>query len=321
MKFTLVSSTLVLGLLQSSAIDIANFSAETNNRFANDPSFVGAGFDFSGVGRTSNGRWGTLLGDNYFVTANHFEPAIGQSLNFVAGNSSSSPTFSYSIAGRFPIAGTDLVISYFNEAVDSSIARYGFNTNNANMVSDLGLGDSELFLLGDRVPNAAGTVFDIVVGTNQAESFFEENTTVVLAPGPVANTFATPADFDQVVSFANASTDDAFTAFEAQLESGDSGSPLFSVVNGELRVEGLAFAVVEDPGFAGNFEDSFGPAGGPTDPLEEREGTLFTYLGSYTDELNGAIALVPSPIPEPSSFLLAATAAGFSFARRRRAVL
>ena len=108
-------STLFNRITKSRDAIVANYSGPTNDRFDNDPSFVGAGLDFSGVGRTTNGRWATLIGDNYFVTAIHF-PATGN-VQFLADNDPSGTVFQYTVAGSFNVPGTDIRIGYFNEAV------------------------------------------------------------------------------------------------------------------------------------------------------------------------------------------------------------
>ncbi len=296
------------------AIVVANYSSATNDRFANDPSFVGAGLDFSGVGRTSNGRWATLIGDNYFLTASHF-PASG-TVQFLPGNDPSGTVFQYTVAGSFAVPGTDIRIGYFNQSVDPSIARYSYNTNNANAVVDLGLGSATLYTSGDQVPGAAGTIFDHVVATNQAESWFEEGTNTVDAPNPGGNTntFMNNANFDQIVTFENLPVDDAnnFETYESQLQGGDSGSPLFSDQGGTLRVEGIAYAIVT-PGLQGDFDT---PPGQPA--LEIRAATLYSYLGSYDSDIQNAIANVPDPIPEPSAVFLGVLATLGGIVRRKR---
>lgn len=297
----------------SSGIVVANYSSPVNDRFDNDPSFVGAGLDFSGVGRTTNGRWVTMIGDNYFVTAIHF-PATGN-VQFLANNDPSSTIFQYTVAGSFNVPGTDIQIGYFNEAVDPSIARYTYNTNNANALADLGIAGATVYTSGDRVAGSTGTILDHVVAENQAESWFEEGTNVIQVPGPggVNNTFGSNADFDQIVMFENISTDDAnnFENSESQLQSGDSGSPLFSNQGGTLRIEGIAWAVVPPPGFTGDFDTT---ASG----FEERPGTLYSYLGSYDAGIQTAISNVPVPIPEPSvpALGILGLLAGMAFRRR-----
>ena len=279
----------------SSGIVVANYSSSVNNRFDNDPSFVGAGLDFSGVGRTTNGRWVTMIGDNYFVTAIHF-PATGN-VQFLANNDPSGAIFQYTVAGTFNVPGTDIQIGYFNEVVDPSIARYTYNTNDASALTDLGIAGTTVYTSGDRIAGSTGTILDHVVAENQAESWFEEGTDVIQVPGPggINNTFSDDADFDQIVMFENISTDDAnaFENSESQLQSGDSGSPLFSNQGGSLRIEGIAWAVVSPPGFTGNFDTT---ASG----LEQRSGTLYSYLGSYDTDIQTVISNVPAPIPEPS---------------------
>jgi len=279
----------------SSGIVVANYSSSVNDRFDNDPSFVGAGLDFSGVGRTTNGRWVTMIGDNYFVTAIHF-PATGN-VQFLANNDPSGAIFQYTVAGAFNVPGTDIQIGYFNEVVDPSIARYTYNTNDANALTDLGIAGTTLYTSGDRIAGSTGTILDHVVAENQAESWFEEGTDVIQVPGPggINNTFSNDADFDQIVMFENIPTDDAnaFENSESQLQSGDSGSPLFSNQGGSLRIEGIAWAVVSPPGFTGNFDTT---ASG----VEQRSGTLYSYLGSYDTDIQTVISNVPAPIPEPS---------------------
>src|SRR5262245_30867025 len=40
--------------------------------------FIGAAFNWSGVGQTVNGQWGTMISPSFFVSANHFHPGIGE---------------------------------------------------------------------------------------------------------------------------------------------------------------------------------------------------------------------------------------------------
>jgi hypothetical protein len=254
-----------------------------------------------------------MIGDNYFVTAIHF-PATGN-VQFLANNDPSSTIFQYTVAGSFNVPGTDIQIGYFNEAVDPSIARYTYNTNNANALADLGIAGATVYTSGDRVAGSTGTILDHVVAENQAESWFEEGTDVIQVPGPggTNNTFSNDADFDQIVMFENIPTDDAnnFENSESQLQSGDSGSPLFSNQGGTLRIEGIAWAVVPPPGFTGNFDTT---ASGS----EQRPGTLYSYLGSYDTGIQTVISNVPSPIPEPSipALGILGLLAGMAFRRR-----
>jgi hypothetical protein len=285
----------------SQAIETANYTSATNDRFANDPSFVGAGFDWSGVGRSSDGRWATLLGDNYFITADHFEPDVGTNVSFIAGNSLTSPTFTYAVAGRIPIAGTDLVVSYFDHCVDSSIARYDYTTTAADSLADTGLAGETLFMSGDKVAGAAGSVADHIVGTNQAESWREDGSNTMQTP---ENTvlFGSSANFDELITFETipGDTSNTFEFYESQLQGGDSGSPLFSTSGTDLILQGLGYAIAND--LPGNFIDTPGPAGSIFDPFEDRDATFYSYVGSYATDIDTAIASVPvCTIPEPTT--------------------
>src|SRR5690349_5493775 len=67
------------------ALTVQGYSAQTAgmyDRFLNDPSFIGSGYNWSGVGRGINtisnadvGSWGTMISPSYFISANHFSPA------------------------------------------------------------------------------------------------------------------------------------------------------------------------------------------------------------------------------------------------------
>ena len=285
------------------AVTVSNYTAATNNRFTNDPSFVGNGFDWSGVGRSSSGRWATLIGDNYFISANHARPGVGETISFIAGNSATDPTFTYTVAGGFQVSGTDLWIGYTNEVADSSLSRYAYSTTPADTLADVGLPNMDLYVSGDQVSGSAGSVTDHVVGTNQAESFRNTGTTSMATPQWTVN-FASSAGFDQLVMFANQTGDNTLniTAHEAQLQGGDSGSPLFAGSGGILTLQGIAYAVsAGSNALPGNFVDTAGPANSPQDPLENRDASYFTYVGSYESQIASTIAQIPSPVPEPSS--------------------
>lgn len=317
MNKTVFPSQLLLGAILwlgaatiSGANDVANHSAETNDRFQNDGSFIGNGYDFSGIGRTQDGNWATRIGSNYFISANHFHPGTGENVKFYSSNDPSGPSYTYATAGGFHIAGTDLWIGYFNEALDSSLKTYSYNTTAANSLADTGVANTDVFMLGNSITSdaaygGAGKLTDVVVAQNQAESWLEAGTTTVVAPG-VNNNFASAAGWDQIVTFKNLSgdTENTFKNHEGQLQSGDSGSPLLSFAGGELIVQGIAYAVVTGGGgLTGNFIDTLGPSPSP-DPYEKRVASFYTYTGSYHTNIQSTVANIPAPVPEPSAGML-----------------
>ena len=319
----MVKNLLAAAFLSTSlanAIVVSNYTAAANDRFTNDPSFIGALFDFSGVGRStdpSRTAWATLIGANYFISADHYHPLVGSTIQFSGGNSPSSPTFTYTVAGGFLVPGTDFWIGYTASAMDITLPRYSLNTTPAATIADTGVAGVNLFTMGDQIPGEPGGPMAQTVGSNQGESFFATGSSTMASPQTTI-TFTTPAAFDQIVVFENLPGDNTlnFTPSESQGELGDSGSPLFAVSNGSLVLQGTAWAVANLPG---NFIDTPGAPGSPTDPIEDRNATFYTYTGSYQSAIAATIAMIPSPppIPEPSTLLLIFSSLPLLFAHRR----
>ena len=113
------------------AMTIRAYSPALHDRFysGSNKNFIGAAYNFSGVGFGSAGHWATLLSDNYFITAAHYSPAIDETVTFYSTNSRSGNKFTYTVASltRITTAGgqlTDIMIGRLNTAVNSSITRY-----------------------------------------------------------------------------------------------------------------------------------------------------------------------------------------------------
>ncbi len=94
------------------------------------------------------------------------------------------------------------------------------------------------------------------------------------------------------------------TGFEAQLQGGDSGSPLMVPVGGTLMLAGIAWAIG-----TGDID--------PTASVEQRPVSAFTYTGSYTDEI---VTLVPElvTVPEPAAAVATAEFLASGLLLRRR---
>ncbi len=74
---------------------VRGYSAGTANfydRFNNSPQFIGNPFDWSGIGRSAGGRWGTMVSANYFLSAAHFAPGAGETLTFYGTNDLNGPS-------------------------------------------------------------------------------------------------------------------------------------------------------------------------------------------------------------------------------------
>lgn len=308
-----------------SQTDIDNFSTETNDRFANDPSFVAAGFDFSGIGRTTqnDGRFATLISDNVFLTANHFR-AAGE-VTFFAGNDPTSTPIVRTITGGQQIGTSDFFIGVLDSAVPTTITRYNFFTGGLDLVTnELGqasvtslapgadindtpttasiarINGPTVFLGGISPTPGFSDVTNLTIGTNQVE-FVQENSVIGMGSGAIENSIA-------LITIRNQVGDVGFntTLFEADLNGGDSGSPLFSVDDNGLTLLGLG---------SGSGEINLGT---DTDPID-RDASIFSFTGNYSDEIQSFInANAISSIPEPKTSLLLLLSIGFLRFRNRR---
>ncbi len=314
-----ILSILLLSFLSVRAqTTINNFDTLTNDRFANDPSFVGAGLDFSGIGRTTqgSGRFATLISDNVFLTANHFR-AAGE-VTFFADNDPNSTAIVRTVTGGQQLGDSDLFIGIFDRALPSSINRFGFSTQSLDLADNI-LGQTFLSSLApgadvsDTVATASTiainngpTVFlggispslsfsnatSLTIGTNTVEAV-QENSII----GAVSNSIA-------LLTFRNEVGDAGFnvTAFESDLNGGDSGSPLLTEVNGELVLLGL--------GSGSGSVDLGGDIG-------SRDTSIFSFTGNYSDEIQDFIDI--NAVPEPSTTVLMLLVLPSLFLRQRRA--
>ncbi len=274
-----------------SATSIQSFSAATNDRFANDPSFVGAAYDFSGVGRDALGHWAVMLSPTVFLSAHHHQP-VG-SLIFYPGNDPAATPETVMIDEGQRIGGTDLYIGRLDSPVSAAIKTYSFVTIPPGSINTLS--NAYVFMNGIS-PTTAGygsgspDVTDQTVGTNLIEGFQSE-LTVGSAVG------------DAIFTIRNLAGDGIYgygvTTHEAQLAVGDSGSPLFALSGGNLVVAGISWAV-------GTLNLAIGP----------REFSAYTYTGSYTGAIEDYIEV--AAVPEPSSLLLISASAMLLGLRRRK---
>ncbi len=297
-----MAAAITLTSIADASISIQSFTAATNDRFANNPSFVGAGYDWSGVGRDSLGHWVTMITPNVFLSAKHYHPGspgtgIGTSVTFYPGNDPSAPSVSGVVAGAQQIGGTDLWIGYLANALPSSIAHYSTITipiASATFATS-GLAGALTFISGNSVTDTgygAVTATDYAVGTNVVEGFFT-NVTDGTSYG------------DTLVTVRNQTGDNVYgytmTTSEAQLTGGDSGSPMMVTSGGNLYVAGIAWAI-----------GTYDIAPGPT--VATRDISLYTYTGNYDTAIQSYIDLYS--VPEPSVLMLFAGVV--VFIRRRR---
>lgn len=282
------------------AISIQNFTPATNDRFANDPAFTAAAYDWSGVGRAADGKWVTMLSSNVFIGANHYHPGlpgsgVGTTVSFFAGNDPGATPISGTIAGAQQIGSTDLWIGYLASPLPGSIASYGIATipltgatYGASSVAN------QFAYLSGLSPTVGGygasPLTNQATGTNRIEGF-QQSLTVSGSTG------------DVLFLAENLPGDPGFvmTSFETDVNGGDSGSPLMTISGGNLVVSGIAWA-------SGTTDIDPGPG------TSTRNLAVYTYTGNYTTAIQAYITA--HAVPEPSTLALLAVA--FLFIGRKR---
>ena len=281
----LIHVLLLSGIAPLSAIQIANFDTLTNDRFANDASFVASQFDLSGV--AFNGRWATMISPNVYITAEHFAPAAGGSITFYASNDPNGTSVTRQISTtRQQIGSSDLFVGTLDAALPAGFSFYDFATedistapNGPGSFAQSPYNGANAYLFG-RSPSSFPSSQNIAVGRNALDRIFLNQT----AAGNTGDAIGATDDRPDGVTF------------EAMLESGDSGAPLF-VENSEggLTIVGINWFIGND---------------GTNDLLGA------SYLGNYDAEIQAFIDA--NPVPEPSSLLLLLSVAGGLFILRRR---
>jgi len=260
------------------AISIDNFTAASNDRFSNDANFIAAADDLSGVGRDTAGHWATLIGPNIFLSATHSHPAVNSTIYFYPGNDPAAIPVTRTVAGAQQLSGTDLWIGHFATAVPSSIAWYPY--------ADVLIDDVEHFFLTSYANDyaymagisptttgyGASNLTDMAVGENHVEWFYEGVTAGSSTGDVLALIQNEPGDGFYGYTY---------ETYEAFLQGGDSGSPLFLVTGGGIQVAGTAWAISEVE-----------IAEGVMRPI-----SIYTYTGNYTTAIDGYMDayLVPEP--------------------------
>jgi hypothetical protein len=299
--FAILAAFGALAQVGQAATSIQNFSAATNDRFANNPAFIGSAWNWSGVGRSNNDTWGTMITSSVFLSANHYHPGVGNQMTFFPGNNPGGVPVTRTVVSGQRIGSSDLWLGFLNATLPTTITAYDFSReaiSEANFVVS-GLNDVPVFL-GGVTPTGSG--YGVVsatvqtVGTNRLEGFWENLTVGSTGTGDVLLTVQNLAG-DGVFGYTH-------TNFEAQLQGGDSGSPLMVSSGGRLMLAGIAWAV--------------GPGDiDPTALVANRPVSAFTYTGSYTDKI---VTLVPelAIVPEPASALATAVFLASGLLLRRR---
>jgi hypothetical protein len=286
----LVTALVVPSMHCDAAIAISNFTPAENDRFAGSSSFFPGSADFSGVGRSADGRWVTMISPNVFISATHYHPADGESVTFYSGNSTALPV-TRQISGSQQIGTTDLWIGYLDSSVGPTIKVY--NRVSSPYVSS-GLSGA-LVVMSGISPTTTGygssSLTNQAIGTNRVEGF-QANITVDGSTG------------DAIFSVNNPATEGSFTVtdHEAQLAVGDSGAPLFQLSGTTLFLAGMNWAV-------GIVDID------PSPVVANRDFSVYSYVGTSDLAISNYIAT--HPVPEPSVFFSLVLGLGLVIRRKR----
>lgn len=273
------------------SLSIQNFDPTANDRFADDPAFIGSAYDWSGVGRGADGSWGTMISPNVFISANHYHPGVSGTLTFYSNNDPSSTPITATIAGGQQIGTSDLWIGYLDSALPSTVENYSYATiplTTGNYALS-GLANSSVLMSGLSPSLGYTATTNQTVGTNRVEGF-----QAALTSGGSTG--------DVLFTIDNQAGDPGYTLtpYEASVNVGDSGSPLMLTSGGQLTVAGIAWL----------------EGTGDISPGVTRNLSVYTYTGNYATPIAAFVAL--HAVPEPAAASLACLGAALAFSRRRR---
>jgi hypothetical protein len=272
-------------------------SSPANDRFVDSPSFIGAPYDWSGVGN-NGGSWATMISPSYFVSANHDHPAPGSTITFHLDNNPNGPTESYTVDSTFYQTqyggqGSDLYLGKLTTPVSSNIAKYPV----LSLGSDAAYTNMPIYTYG--YPNR--------VGMNNINGDFLYSEDGVSPPTlhHGINDLNLPGYGLTRVMYYSYNATGGQGANEAYLEGGDSGGPSFAVWNGALALLGIHF--VDD----GRVYDG-APSGDSFVPF---------YVNQLDANMVGeqvTLSVVPEPVTMVSLFIGLAGLAGHIRKRIRK---
>ena len=288
---------LLLGTVSGrAAIAIDGFSSDANDRFANNAaSFIGANYNWSGVGRTTSSRWGTLVSRNVFISANHYHPAVDSLFEFYPDNDPNATPVTRTVASGQRIGTSDVWVGVLSTPVPESIATYDFPNEQINNFTEFTHSSiyEEVAWMWGLSPTVFSVPTDMAVGRNMLDNWYDHDT----------NPDDTLGD-DAIMAVRNLSGDKNYVSYEAYLQSGDSGGPLFTLdTDDQLLLTGINWFIDQDVLIPG---------------LGSRDISGFSYLGNYANDIQTIINAHPVPEPEISGMFVGIVVMTVGIFRRRQ---
>jgi V8-like Glu-specific endopeptidase len=276
--FTLLCVFTCVASNASADILIQGFTANSNDRFANNPGFVLNGRNLSGVGVTNGGGangygiWATLISPNVVIAANHYQPT--GPIFFYPNNNPGSTPFSYSVVNSQRIGTTDLWLGRLNAPVDASISYYAFATEflsspNSNL-ANAGTFQGENGYVFGVSPSTRVPTQDVAVGRNIITGYLENVVEAVVINGTMDLLFLNRDAINPA-------------GFEAAVQPGDSGAPFFIERAGSPLLLGVNSVL-------------FG------NDIANPTATGVSYMGNESAAIQAFINA--SAVPEPNSLML-----------------
>lgn len=250
-------------------ITISVYESEINDRFQNSDTpdtFLLSAFDLSGLGRSSNDRWATLIGPNTILSANHFQPT--GSVTFYPDNDPASTPVVVGISSdAVRVNGTDLWIARLEEAPPVSITPFAYATAPMIAGNPFPYLGQAVYMVGVS-PGSFSAEQDQAFGTNIVSHAFVNDTTAGLGV------------YDSLLL----TNDPGQTPHEAFLQVGDSGAPLlYDDGSVSLLVLGINSYI--------------------NGPLVVDSHSAVNYIGNESDAIDAQVAEWAAAIPEPKAVL------------------
>ncbi len=269
----------------SFGLEIDGFTQQTNERFKDSASFVGTGMDLSGIGRDNSGRWATLISPSIFISANHFAPS--GTVSFYEDNNPAKTAVKRNVVSGSRIGNSDLYIGNLDAPVSPNITHYNFATSTAGLSSSTiayQVGNPDVNkTLDSGFPNT----LNMVMGLNKLDSFRNRTHS-----GSTSDSFWTA---QESITHYNG----RHVNYEALVQNGDSGSPLFVTDNSkQITIIGTGW-------FKGNLFSLSG----------SRPASVYTFTGSHTREIDAYIA---QHVPEQGTSVLLGISFLFITFRRKK---